>query len=76
MGLVAIFYYVRVETSLFVASCDSQCYGGGIRPLLHYEVHNEYLIRNGPHMKHSFHQFFYCCMCIFCPGKVFSLTIA
>jgi hypothetical protein len=35
MGLVAIIYCLRFETSLFVASYDSQGYGGDIRPLLH-----------------------------------------
>jgi hypothetical protein len=35
MGLVAIIYCLRFETSLFVASYDSQGYGGGIRPRLH-----------------------------------------
>jgi hypothetical protein len=35
VGLVAIFYCLRVETSLFVASYDSQGHGGGIRPRLH-----------------------------------------
>jgi hypothetical protein len=35
MGLVTIIYCLRFETSLFVASCDSQGYGGGIRPRLH-----------------------------------------
>jgi hypothetical protein len=29
--LVTIFYCLRFETSLFVASCDSQGHGGGIR---------------------------------------------
>jgi hypothetical protein len=32
---VTIFYCLRFETSLFVASCDSQSHGGGIRPRLH-----------------------------------------
>jgi hypothetical protein len=31
-GLATIFYSLRFETSLFVASYDSQGYGGGIRP--------------------------------------------
>jgi hypothetical protein len=31
VGLVAIFYCLRFETSLFVASYDSQGHGGGIR---------------------------------------------
>jgi hypothetical protein len=35
VGLVAIFYCLRFETSLFVASYNSQGYGGGIRPRLH-----------------------------------------
>jgi hypothetical protein len=32
---VTIFYYLRFETSLFVASYDSQGHGWGIRPRLH-----------------------------------------
>jgi hypothetical protein len=35
VGLVAKFYCLRFETSLFVASYDSQGHGGGIRPRLH-----------------------------------------
>jgi hypothetical protein len=35
VGLVTIFYCLRFETSLFVASYDSHDYGGGIRPRLH-----------------------------------------
>jgi hypothetical protein len=36
--LATIFYYgLRLETSIFVASYDSQGYGGGIRPRLHTE---------------------------------------
>jgi hypothetical protein len=35
VGLVTIFYCLRFETSLFVASYDSQGYGGRIRPRLH-----------------------------------------
>jgi hypothetical protein len=34
-GLVTIFYCLRFETSLFVASYDSQGHSGGIRPRLH-----------------------------------------
>jgi hypothetical protein len=30
LGLVTIFYCFKLETSLFVASYDSQVYGGGI----------------------------------------------
>jgi hypothetical protein len=32
VALVTIFYCLRFETSLFVASYDSQGHGGGIRP--------------------------------------------
>jgi hypothetical protein len=35
LGLANIFYSLRFETSLFVASDDSQGYGGGIRHRLH-----------------------------------------
>jgi hypothetical protein len=35
VGLATIFYSLRLETSLFVASYDSQGYGGGIRPRIH-----------------------------------------
>jgi hypothetical protein len=38
VGLVAIFYCLRFETSIFVASYDSQGHGGGIRPRLHTGV--------------------------------------
>jgi hypothetical protein len=34
-GLVTIFYCLRFETSIFVASYDSQDHGGGVRPRLH-----------------------------------------
>jgi hypothetical protein len=37
VGFVIIFYCLRFETSIFVASYDSQGYGGGIRPRLHTE---------------------------------------
>jgi hypothetical protein len=35
VGLATIFYCLRFENFLFVASYDSQGYGGGIRPCLH-----------------------------------------
>jgi hypothetical protein len=35
MGLVTIIYCLRYQTSFFVASYDSQGYGGDIRPRLH-----------------------------------------
>jgi hypothetical protein len=36
---VTIFYCLIFETSFFVASYDSQGYGGGIRPRLHTIKH-------------------------------------
>jgi hypothetical protein len=38
LGLAPIFYCLRFETSLFVASYDSQVHSGGIRPRLHTGV--------------------------------------
>jgi hypothetical protein len=38
LGLATTFYCLRFETSLFVASYDSQGHGGGIRPRLHTGV--------------------------------------
>jgi hypothetical protein len=35
LGLVTIFYCLRFDTYLFVASYDSQGYGGDIRPSTH-----------------------------------------
>jgi hypothetical protein len=35
LGLATVFYSLRFETSLFIASYDSQGHGGGIRPRLH-----------------------------------------
>jgi hypothetical protein len=35
LGFVTIFYFLRFETTLFVASYDSQGHGGGIRPRLY-----------------------------------------
>jgi hypothetical protein len=38
LEMETIFYCLRLETSLFVASYDSQGHGGGIRPRLHTGV--------------------------------------
>jgi hypothetical protein len=35
LGLATVFYCLRFETSLYVASYDSQGHGGGIQPRLH-----------------------------------------
>jgi hypothetical protein len=54
LELATIFYCLRFETSLFVASYDSRGYGGGIRPRLHtglnYDLNFVALIipRHGP----------------------------
>jgi hypothetical protein len=42
-GLVTIFYCLRCESSLFVASYDSQGRGGGIRTRLHTDVNWSWL---------------------------------
>jgi hypothetical protein len=47
MGLVIIFYCLKFETIHFVASCDSHCYGGGIRPRLHTGVFLCLLVSSG-----------------------------
>jgi hypothetical protein len=44
VGLMAIFYCLRFETSLFVASYDSQGHGGGIRPRLHTGIRSTVLV--------------------------------
>jgi hypothetical protein len=60
LGLTIIFYCLRFETSLFVASYDSQGHGKGIGPRLHTSVNSFIQIvviityRHGPHRKHSF----------------------
>jgi hypothetical protein len=56
LGLETIFYCLTFETSLFVASYDSQGHGGGIRPSLH--TRSRFLCpfvtpRHGPQRKHS-----------------------
>jgi hypothetical protein len=54
-GLVTIFYCLRFETSLFVASYDSQGHGGGIRPRL---LDSCYIARTQTMLKTQF----YCCV--------------
>jgi hypothetical protein len=43
-GLVTIFYCLRFETSLFVASYDSQGHGGGIRPRLQTRLNESVIL--------------------------------
>jgi hypothetical protein len=49
LGLATVFYSLRIQTSLFVASYDSQGHGGGIRPRLYtglYWIHEWTLFYN------------------------------
>jgi hypothetical protein len=78
VGLVTIFYCLRFKTSLFIASYDSQGYGGGIRPRLHtgWTVLSSTALlttpMHGPSRKDHFIQYLYCCMRIRCRGNVFT----
>jgi hypothetical protein len=74
MGLVSILYCLRFETSLFVASYDSQGYGGNIPPRLHTgsSLSNpgsllplQMLVRL--HRRHQVEQFL--CCCVGCHGS-------
>jgi hypothetical protein len=59
VGLATVFDSLRLKTSLFVASYDSQDYGGGIRP-------------HGPSRKHRFQQCLNWYMRIRCRWNVFT----
>jgi hypothetical protein len=56
MGLVTIFYCLRFVTSLFIASYDSQGYGGGIRPCLHTGV-TLFCLYHDTFLKYNHYQF-------------------
>jgi hypothetical protein len=65
--------------SLFVASYDSQSYGGVFRPLLHTwfppTLTSIVLLitpLHGPSRKRRFQQYLYCCMSIRCRGNMFT----
>jgi hypothetical protein len=66
VGLAIIFYCLTFETSLFVASYDSQGHGGGIRPHLHtglpilVSVALLITLLHGPNGKRCFQQYLYC----------------
>jgi hypothetical protein len=47
VGLVTVFYCLRFHIFLFVASYDSEDYGGGIRPRLHTGVTSDIVISGG-----------------------------
>jgi hypothetical protein len=73
LGLATVFYCLRFETSLFVASYNSQGHGEGI----HFQLRllaSVVLITplHGPSRKHRFEQYIYCCMYICCSGNVFT----
>jgi hypothetical protein len=60
LGLATVFYCLRFETSLFVASYDSQGHGGGIRPRLHQFTNELSFITLGePKREHHLEQFVY-----------------
>jgi hypothetical protein len=69
LGLSTIFYCLSFETSLFVASYDSQGHGGGIRPRLH-RGQFVFLItpRHGQHRRHSSS----IVACVLCRGNLFT----
>jgi hypothetical protein len=58
LGLATLFYSLRFETFLFIASYDSQGHGGGIRPRLHTDVETPlvsfcYIASGWAHREHS-----------------------
>jgi hypothetical protein len=79
LGLETIFYCLTFETSLFVASYDSQGNGRGIRPrlptgktaLIHYLSCFSTTL-HGPKREHRSQQFLYCCLRIRCRGNLFT----
>jgi hypothetical protein len=55
MGLVTVIYCLRFETSLFVASYNSQGYGGGIRPrpyTLNSRINSLFITFREPNREH------------------------
>jgi hypothetical protein len=79
LGLETIFYCLRFETSLFVASYDSQGHGGGIRPRLHTGIYltvsDSKLLElpRDPHRRHHAEHFIVLCCPVGCHGNpVFS----
>jgi hypothetical protein len=77
LGLLTIFHFLRYETSLFVASYDSQGYGGGIRTRLHTGLlWPPFITFREPCKTHRLEVFRYCCLCIRCAGNMFSSMVA
>jgi hypothetical protein len=76
LGLATIFYCLRFETSLFVASFDSQGHGGCIRSRLHTGIFFSIVLfitpLYGPNRKHHFQQYLYFCLRIRYRGNVFT----
>jgi hypothetical protein len=75
MGLVTIFYCLRFEISLFIASYNSHGYSGSIRPCLHTGLPILASIvllitpMQGPSRTHCFQQYLYCCVHVHCCRK-------
>jgi hypothetical protein len=78
LGLATIFYCLTFETSLFVASYDSQGHGGGIHSRLHTGIETlfypgewitcRFITRCGPRTEHTLEQFVCCNPRIHCLG--------
>jgi hypothetical protein len=75
-GLVTVFYCLRFETSLFIASYDSQGHGGGIWPRLHTGISDtceritcHFLTQCGPQTEHILELFVCCNLPIRCHGN-------
>jgi hypothetical protein len=77
VGLVAILYCLRFETSRFVSSYDSQGHGGGIRPRLHMSdllnswINSIFYLPRGPNISHHVEQLIVLCYSVCCHGNVF-----
>jgi hypothetical protein len=77
VGLATIFYCIRFEATVSVASYDSQGYILATRPCLHMGFSSNCPVvllitpSHGPSRKHRLQQYLYCCMRICCRGNVF-----
>jgi hypothetical protein len=80
LGLVTIFYCLRFETSLFVASYDSQGHGGGIRPRPHtglgYSLYSLWAVPTENTVSIVIpQQYCHCCLLIRCSGNLFTESL-
>jgi hypothetical protein len=78
-GIHIGYWWERQKISLFVASCYSQGYGGGIRHRLHMGVAGLYQFStelfftttlHGPNTQHRSQKSLYCCLRIRCRGNL------